>query len=86
MREAVRGTSLDEDAYARRISADIARDVYREMRGKLDSEVDSEIKYRTDRETKAIDELEDGAAEVCMGFSIMPSQYLLFKGPSGPNA
>ena len=79
MREAIRGTTFDKDAYTRRISADIAREVRREMRGKLTSEIDSEVKYRVSRETNAIQELEVDAAEVCAGFNIMPSQYLLYR-------
>ena len=79
MRQAIRVAIFDKDAFARRISADIARQVRREMRGKLASEIDSEIKYRAERETEAIGELEEGAVEVCAGFNIMPSQYLLYK-------
>ena len=73
--------SFNKDAYARQLSAEVEHRVRQEMRGRLASEVDSEIEYCVGLENAAIKDLAENEAEICAGFGIRPSQYLLYKEP-----
>ncbi|MCH8205641.1 MAG: hypothetical protein IH956_01395 [Chloroflexi bacterium] len=68
-------------AYAQRLYADLEHQVRtdRALLGRTTEELDGEVRYRRDRESRAIHQLSRAEVEICHVMGVKPSDYLLYR-------